>query len=81
MKWPSRPRPTFQAGQHELLFSTHDYLGSDGRPQYDVSPDDQRFVMLRFGEATGMELRLIENFRQQVTERQRMEQQLEQKGN
>jgi hypothetical protein len=37
--------------------------------------------MLRFGEATGMELRLIENFRQQVTERQRMEQQLEQKGN
>ncbi|HIF21914.1 MAG TPA: hypothetical protein EYQ27_08400 [Gemmatimonadetes bacterium] len=69
MKWPSRRRPTFQAGQHELLFSPHDYLGSDGRPQYDVSPDDQRFVMLRFGEATGMELCLIENFLQHVTER------------
>ena len=31
----------------EVLFSVADYLRGVGHPLYDVSPDDQRFVMLR----------------------------------
>ena len=42
--------PTFAAGQQEVLFSMADYQPSNGYPMYDVSPDDQRFVMLRMGD-------------------------------
>lgn len=46
----------------EVLFSMADYLLSNGRAQYDVSPDDQRFVMLRFADGGGMELVLLPDF-------------------
>ena len=41
-----------------------DHLTSNGNPMYDLSPDDQRFVMLRIGgEGTdNTELILVENF-------------------
>ena len=39
--------PAFALGRQEVLFSVEDYLESDGRPQYDVSADDERFLMLR----------------------------------
>ncbi len=56
--------PTLAVGQQDVLFSMADYLTSNGRPMYDVSPDDQRFVMLRVGaEGTdNTELILVENF-------------------
>ena len=42
-----------------------DYLTANGHRQYDVSPDDQRFVMLRIGDGdgdVGTELSLVQNF-------------------
>jgi serine/threonine-protein kinase len=38
---------TFVAGEPTPLFSVKDYVGFVYRRMYDVSPDDQRFVMLR----------------------------------
>ena len=60
--------PTFAAGQQDVLFSTADYLPGAGHPMYDVSPDDQRFVMLRVGESGGRdsELILVENWAQEL---------------
>lgn len=44
------------------LFSLANYLPGNGHPQYDVSPDDQRFVMLRINDlAADTELILVEN--------------------
>ena len=43
--------PTFTVvGEEEVLFSMSDYLTSNGHRMYDVSLDDQRFVMLRIVE-------------------------------
>ena len=47
-----------------------EYLDSDGHPMYDVSPDDQRFVMLRIEDAdSGTELILVENWAGELRER------------
>ena len=56
--------PTFAADQQDVLFSMDDYLPSDGHPLYDVTADDQRFVMLRISdeETAASELILVENF-------------------
>ncbi len=42
-----RTSPTFMVGQHRILFSAADYNKDAFHPQYDVTRDDQRFVMLR----------------------------------
>ena len=56
----------------ESLFSVADYR-MDGitPPGYDVTRDDQRFVMMRIGEEgeTGTELILVENFLEELGER------------
>ncbi len=56
--------PTFLPGQQDVLFSMNDYLPGEGHPMYDVSPDDQSFVMLRIGddETAASELILVQNF-------------------
>ena len=42
---------SFAWDRQDVLFSMADYLTSNGsHPMYDVSPDDQRFVMLRVGD-------------------------------
>ena len=55
-----------------MLFSMDDYLPSNGAPMYDVSPDDQRFVMLRIGVGLGSdsELILVENWAEELRERE-----------
>ena len=61
---------TFTVGQQDVLFSMANYLLGDGHNQYDVSPDDLRFVMLRFEErAEGEQLILVENWFEELTER------------
>jgi serine/threonine-protein kinase len=56
------PGTTFAVGERRALFSIDGYL-TDRHPQYDVAPDDQRFLMLRdlggAGEKT--ELIVVEN--------------------
>ena len=46
------------------------YLDSDGHPMYDVSPDDQQFIMFQIEDAgSGAELILIENFFEELEQR------------
>ena len=61
---------TFTVGQQDVLFSLANYLPGNGHPQYDVSPDDQRFVMLRINDlAADTELILVENWAEELRER------------
>jgi len=44
--------PTFSAGTPEVLFAGS-YAGFGGRPNWDVSPDGQRFLMIKNAVQTG----------------------------
>ncbi len=46
------PGPVFSPGPPRALFSVEGYLYARNRPQYDVTPDGQRFVMIRENVAT-----------------------------
>ena len=61
--WRLPPDPTFHTGERRSLFSLDGYRNNAFRHQYDVTPDDQRFVMIRRvgGEDVG-ELIVVENF-------------------
>ena len=56
--------PGFAPGQQEVLFSVAGYMQSAFYVMYDVTPDDQRFVMLRIGAgvAAAAEVILVTNF-------------------
>ena len=61
--------PTFAAGQQEVLFSGA-YVLTAGQASYDVSPDDQRFVMLSMGDVdSNAEIIWIENWFEELKER------------
>jgi hypothetical protein len=55
MAIPITPGPTFVAGTPRPLFPLSGYREARNRQQYDVSPDDRRFVMIRdfSGDAAG----------------------------
>jgi hypothetical protein len=61
--------PTFSAGPASLLFSATEYLADVNHRQYDVSPDDQRFIMLRPVGDGGRELILVQNFFEELRAR------------
>ena len=61
--------PSFSASQQEVLFSTADYMRGGGHAIYDVTPDDQRFVMLRIREVDSGTLILVQNFFEELRER------------
>ena len=62
--------PSFAAGRQDVLFSVVDYKRFRAYPQYEVTPDDQRFVMLRVGEAdSDIGLILVENWAEELKER------------
>ncbi|MCH7474367.1 MAG: PD40 domain-containing protein, partial [Gemmatimonadetes bacterium] len=42
--------PTFSRGELKVLFSMRDFPAVTNHPNYDVSPDDQRFIMIQFQE-------------------------------
>jgi hypothetical protein len=52
----------FASDSEEVLLSALDYFARDGYPAYDVSPDDERFVMFRASEAGPWKLILVQNF-------------------
>ncbi len=57
------PGPTFVTGERRALFSTQGFRSASGHQQYDVTPDDQRFVMIRNPVADeASELIVVENF-------------------
>ncbi len=47
MKVPVEPGSNFRAGNAEMLFEGQDYTYSTGTRPYDVSPDGQRFLMMK----------------------------------
>jgi len=60
----------FTPGRQDVLFSTTGYLPGNRHRQYDISPDDQEFVMLRMsGPAVPSELILVENWAEDLRER------------
>ncbi len=62
--------PTFVAGQQEVLFSGSGFLLTPGQAAYDVSPDDQRFVMLSLGGGdSSAEIIWIENWFEELKRR------------
>ncbi len=55
--------PTFVYGEPRALFPVVGIRSSLNHPQYDITPDDQRFVMIRnFGGEETDELIVVENF-------------------
>ena len=62
---------SFAWDRQDVLFSMADYLTSSGSPMYDVSPDDQRFVMLRLGDegAAGRETYVVTNWFEELRQR------------
>ncbi len=64
--------PAFALGQQEVLFSVAAYMRNLAYTLYDVTPDDQRFVMLRIGDrenAVTSELILVENWFEELRQR------------
>jgi Tol biopolymer transport system component len=53
---------SFAWDHQDVLFSASDYRRGNGHPMYDVGPDDQRFVMLRYSDEGPWELILVQNF-------------------
>jgi serine/threonine-protein kinase len=64
-----RTSPTFMVGQHRILFSATDYDSYAYHPQYDVTADDQRFVMLKDVTAESHELVLVLNWFEELKQR------------
>ncbi len=57
------PGATFVTGERRVLFSTQGFRSSRNYQRYDVTPDDQRFVMIRNpGSQEAVELIVVENF-------------------
>ena len=53
---------SFAAGRQDVLFSVTGYMRQATYAQYDVSSDDQRFIMRQLGEAAATELIWVENW-------------------
>ena len=57
------PGATFVTGERGVLFSTEGFRSATQHQAYDVTPDDQRFVMIRTrGDVEVVELIVVENF-------------------
>ena len=57
------PGPTFVTGERRALFSLLEMRRAPNHPQYDVTLNDRRFVMIRnIGERGAGELIVVENF-------------------
>ncbi len=57
------PGSAFTPGTPRALFPLSGYRSARNRPQYDVSPDDRRFLMIReFNDDSGEELVYVENW-------------------
>ena len=63
--------PMFTLGQQHVLFSATPYRRATQHPQYDVTPDDRHFLMVRPTGAGDFELIVVENFFEELRERAR----------
>ena len=61
------PGAAFTPGTPHALFSLSGYRSARNRQQYDVAPDDRRFLMIRdFNDDSGQELVYVENWFQEL---------------
>ena len=56
------PGEAFTFGTPHALFPLTGYLAARNRPEYDVAPDDRRFLMIRVPGASNEELVYVENW-------------------
>jgi Tol biopolymer transport system component len=67
-----RTTPTFSAGRSATLFPATGFASFQYRPQYDVAPGDQRFLMIRPLPASGPDqLIVVENWFEELKARSR----------
>ncbi len=66
---PVVPGPTLTLGIPRALFSVTGYASARNRQQYDVAPDDRRFIMIKEPENTGGEVVYVENWFSELKER------------
>ena len=64
-----RAGASFAWDRQDPLFSMADYLNSFGHRMYDVSPNDQRFIMLRNSQDSETELIMVTNWAEELSER------------
>ena len=56
-----KTEPTFMQGSPAVLF-TGNYLTDPGTQQYDVTPDGQRFLMIKQEQTEGAQINVILNW-------------------
>ena len=62
--------PTFASGQQDVLFPAGEFQTNTSHPQYDVTPDDQRFIMIRIIEGAGTrKVTWVQNFFEELKAR------------
>ena len=66
MAVPVTPGPSFAPGTPKPLFPLTGYRAARNRQQYDVTPDDRRFLMIREFGNSGEELVYVENWFQEL---------------
>jgi serine/threonine-protein kinase len=72
MSVPIAPGETFTPGAPRLLFEGLYFEGEPGGPNYDVSPDDQRFLMVLPGTTDGPDrLNVIQGWKAEIERRLR----------
>jgi len=59
---PVVPGPTLTLGVPRALFTVSGYASARNRQQYDVAPDDRRFLMIKEPERTAGEVVYVENW-------------------
>jgi Tol biopolymer transport system component len=71
MTVPMSLQPTFSAGKTELLFEGHYHPTNASLPQYDVSPDGQRFLMVKDSGAdqSAMQINIVQNWFQELVQK------------
>jgi len=66
---PVVPGPTLTLGLPRALFTVSGYASARNRQQYDVAPDDSRFIMIKEPERTAGEVVYVENWFSELKER------------
>jgi serine/threonine protein kinase len=62
-------QPTFSAGKPHMLFEGSFTPSPRSAPDYDVSPDGQRFLMLKAGEQSAGEINVVLNWPEQLKQK------------
>jgi hypothetical protein len=61
--------PEVQLGEERVLFPTPGFMSSQYHAMYDVTPDDQRFVMIRGSRGRSYSLVVVTNFVEEMKAR------------